>query len=52
MKKFYAIAAAAFMAASAFAQDGAPLYITGGAIDEGRRKTLPLVEFWLPDLSE
>lgn len=29
MKKFYAFAAAAFMAVSAFAQDGAPLYATG-----------------------
>ncbi|MDE6793303.1 MAG: hypothetical protein K2J48_09490 [Muribaculaceae bacterium] len=29
MKKFYAFAAAAFMAATAFAQDGAPLYATG-----------------------
>lgn len=30
MKKFYAFAAAAMMTASAFAQAGAPLYITGG----------------------
>ena len=29
MNKFYAIAAAALMAASAYAQDGAPLYLTG-----------------------
>ncbi|MDE6443135.1 MAG: hypothetical protein K2K64_01750 [Muribaculaceae bacterium] len=29
MKKFYALAAAAFMAVSAFAQNGAPLYATG-----------------------
>ena len=33
MKKIYALAAVALMAMSANAQDGAPLYITGGSID-------------------
>ncbi|MBD5290412.1 MAG: hypothetical protein HDS26_06990 [Bacteroides sp.] len=34
MKKFYAFAAAALMSAAAFAQDGAPLYITGANIPD------------------
>ncbi len=41
MNKFYAIAAAALMAASAYAQDGAPLYVTGGAIDESEGAVSP-----------
>jgi hypothetical protein len=35
MKKFYMMAAAALVAASAFAQDGAPLYITGAGSFNG-----------------
>lgn len=34
MKKIYALAAAAFLGLAANAQDGAPLYITGGSIDD------------------
>lgn len=50
MKKFYAIAAAAFMAAGAMAQDGAPLYITGGAIDETEGAVSPWgVSNWNPE---